>query len=76
MFFMYLLYLDDSGSPNNQAESYFVLGGICVFEAQVEWFGRETTRETSLQKLSREFRKAGTCGRLIRPYLPKFATCI
>lgn len=38
---MYLLYLDDGGSPGNQCEDYFVLGGICVFEAQVEWFIRE-----------------------------------
>lgn len=38
---MYLLYLDDAGSPANAAEDYFVLGGICVFEAQVDWFGRE-----------------------------------
>lgn len=38
---MYLLYLDDAGSPANAAEDYFVLGGICVFEAQVEWFSRE-----------------------------------
>ena len=38
---MYLLYLDDAGSPSNPAEEYFVLGGICVYEAQVEWFGRE-----------------------------------
>ena len=39
--FMYLLYLDDAGSPGNKNEDYFVLGGICVYEAQVEWFGRE-----------------------------------
>jgi len=38
---MYLLYLDDAGSPSNPTEEYFVLGGICVYEAQVEWFGRE-----------------------------------
>jgi hypothetical protein len=38
---MYLLYLDDAGSPGNANERYFVLGGICVYEAQVEWFGRE-----------------------------------
>lgn len=38
---MYLLYLDDAGSPGNSSETYFVLGGICVFEAQVEWFIRE-----------------------------------
>jgi hypothetical protein len=38
---MYLLYLDDAGSPGNPAEEYFVLGGVCVFEAQVDWFSRE-----------------------------------
>jgi hypothetical protein len=38
---MYLLYLDDAGSPANLAEEYFVLGGICVYEAQVDWFSRE-----------------------------------
>jgi hypothetical protein len=38
---MYLLYLDDAGSPGNKTEEYFVLGGICVYEAQVDWFGRE-----------------------------------
>ncbi len=44
---MYLLYLDDAGSPGNQAEDYFVLGGICVYEAQVEWFGRELDKLAS-----------------------------
>ena len=38
---MYLLYLDDTGSPGNANEDYFVLGGICVYEAQVDWFSRE-----------------------------------
>jgi hypothetical protein len=38
---MYLLYLDDAGSPANTNEDYFVLGGICVFEPQIDWFGRE-----------------------------------
>src|ERR1035438_2722901 len=38
---MYLLYLDDAGSAGNAAEEYFVLGGICVYEAQVDWFNRE-----------------------------------
>ncbi|MFN0103853.1 MAG: DUF3800 domain-containing protein [Bryobacteraceae bacterium] len=38
---MYLLYLDDAGSPGNATEDYFVLGGICVYEAQVDWFSRE-----------------------------------
>lgn len=31
-FFMYLLYLDDSGSAGNQTESYFVLGGFSASE--------------------------------------------
>jgi len=38
---MYLLYLDDAGSPGNPAEEYFELGGVCVYLAQVEWFSRE-----------------------------------
>jgi hypothetical protein len=38
---MYLLYLDDAGSPANANEDYFVLGGICVYEAQIDWFSRE-----------------------------------
>jgi hypothetical protein len=38
---MYLLYLDDAGSPANSTEDYFVLGGVCVYEAQVDWFSRE-----------------------------------
>lgn len=38
---MYLLYLDDAGSPANNTEEYFVLGGICVYEAQIDWFSRE-----------------------------------
>lgn len=38
---MYLLYLDDAGSPGNVKEEYFVLGGICVFETQVDFLSRE-----------------------------------
>ncbi|WP_321474981.1 DUF3800 domain-containing protein [uncultured Paludibaculum sp.] len=48
-FFMYLLYLDDAGSSGNPAEAYFVLGGICVYEAQADWFTRE------LDKLAASF---------------------
>jgi hypothetical protein len=33
---MYLLYLDDAGSAGNATEEYFVLGGVCVYEAQVD----------------------------------------
>ena len=35
--FMHLLYLDDSGSPKNQDERYFILAGIAVFERQAYW---------------------------------------
>src|SRR5271163_3661784 len=41
---VYLLYLDDAGSPGNPAEEYFVLGGVCVYEAQVERFSRELAK--------------------------------
>jgi hypothetical protein len=34
---MFLLYLDDSGSPSNSSEDHFVLGGICVPENSVYW---------------------------------------
>ena len=45
---MYLLYLDDAGSAGNQAEEYFALGGICVFEAQADWFTREVDKLAAL----------------------------
>lgn len=38
---MYLLYLDDSGSAPNPSESYFVLGGVSVFERQAYWLTKE-----------------------------------
>jgi hypothetical protein len=38
---MYLLYLDDSGSAQNPNEQYLVLGGICIFEHQVNYFTQE-----------------------------------
>lgn len=46
---MYLLYLDDSGSPNNQQEEYFVLGGLCVPENSVRWLTGEL--ETLAQEI-------------------------
>ena len=45
------LYLDVTGSPGNPAEEYFVLGGVCVFEAQVDWFSRK------LDKLAAPYHK-------------------
>jgi len=38
---MHLLYLDDAGSAKNPNEKYFVLGGICIFEAQANFFIQE-----------------------------------
>ncbi|MEZ4609935.1 MAG: hypothetical protein R2838_06755 [Caldilineaceae bacterium] len=34
---MHILYLDDSGSPANPNEDYFVLGGLSIPEASVRW---------------------------------------
>ena len=34
---MYLLYLDEAGTPNNADEKHFVLAGIAVFERQAYW---------------------------------------
>lgn len=39
--FMHLLYLDDAGSAANKDESYLILGGVSVFEAQADWFAQE-----------------------------------
>ena len=41
---MHLLYLDDAGSVPNPDERYFVLGGVSVFEAQVNHFISEMDR--------------------------------
>ena len=34
---MYLLYLDESGSPADPNQRFFVMAGICVFERQTHW---------------------------------------
>jgi hypothetical protein len=34
---MYLLYLDESGSPADPHQRFFVMAGICVFERQTHW---------------------------------------
>ena len=44
---MHLLYLDDSGSAANRNESYLILGGVSVHEAQAHWITQE------LDKLAR-----------------------
>ncbi len=38
---MYMLYLDDSGSPGNKQESHFVLGGICIPEESLYWLSNK-----------------------------------
>lgn len=38
---MHLLYLDDSGSAGNLSEEYLVLGGVSVYEAQVDFITTE-----------------------------------
>lgn len=37
---MYLLYLDDSGSPSNTNEEYFVLGGFIIHETKLFWINK------------------------------------
>ena len=46
---MYLLYLDDAGSPPNKSEEYFVIGGIAVFERQAYGLSKQ------LDEVVREF---------------------
>lgn len=38
---MYLLYADDSGSPSDRNQAYFVLGGVAIFERQAHWINLE-----------------------------------
>lgn len=38
---MYALYLDDSGSPGNVNEEYFVLGGVCIPEQSIRWLSHK-----------------------------------
>ncbi len=47
---MHLLYLDDSGSPQNPNEDYFVLGGVSVPETSVRWLSYQI--EKIAQELS------------------------
>ncbi len=39
--FMYLLYLDESGSVKDASQQYFVLAGIAVFERQPHWLAEK-----------------------------------
>jgi len=41
---MYLLYLDDSGSAQNQNEEYLVLGGVSIFERRAFFISQELDR--------------------------------
>jgi len=38
---MHLLYLDDAGSAGNQDETYIVLGGVSLFEAQTHYLTKK-----------------------------------
>jgi hypothetical protein len=47
---MYLLYLDDSGSPNNRKEGHFVLGGFIIPEDKLYWVNKSLNAlESELQ---------------------------
>ena len=41
---MYLLYVDESGTPNSTRETFFVLAGFSIFERQTHWLDREITK--------------------------------
>jgi hypothetical protein len=41
---MYLLYLDESGNPDEPADAHFVIGGIAVFERQTFFLSQEVDR--------------------------------
>jgi len=49
---MHLLYADDSGSPNDHSQKYFVLGGFSTFERQPHWISKD------LELIAAEFNPA------------------
>ncbi len=44
---MYLLYLDESGTPKDASQRYFVLAGLCLFERQGWWISNELDKIAS-----------------------------
>lgn len=40
---MYLLYLDDSGSPSDKDSAFFVFAGVSIFERQTHWLDASMT---------------------------------
>ena len=44
---MYLLYLDEAGTPKSPDEKHFVLAGIAVFERQAYWLQNSLERLVS-----------------------------
>jgi hypothetical protein len=41
LIFMYLLYLDDSGSVQNASDRHIVLAGVAIYERQPHWFSEK-----------------------------------
>lgn len=46
---MYLLYVDESGTPSDPLLNHFVLSGISIFETQTHWVEQE------MDKIARKF---------------------
>ena len=67
---MYLLYLDDSGSPKNRDESHVVLGGFIVPEDKLYWVNKNLDDlETSLSlPTNTEFHAAEISGGRTEPW--------
>ena len=41
---MYLLYLDESGSVSNPADTHFILAGVCILEKQTHWVEQDLNK--------------------------------
>jgi hypothetical protein len=52
---MYFLYLDDSGSVQNQNENYFVLGGAIIPEEKHYWINKHRERLAGFITVQRYF---------------------
>lgn len=46
---MHLLYVDESGSPGDPDQNFFILSGVCIFERQTHWV------ETQLNEIVARF---------------------
>jgi hypothetical protein len=75
---VHLLYLDESGNPDDAADGHFVLAGVSVFERMAGKFDRQGARLHGLTHLKRDKSQPCECmacaGRRGQLALPDLST--